>query len=97
MRRLLNLLLLATGMFCLGAAYAEAPLKVVVCAGQSNMLGKRSTVTELPEALQGTQQNQLINLSQTGGNSCRANLMGNIRRKVSVRSLLPPRIKCRAE
>lgn len=66
MKSLLNSLLLTTGMFCFGAAYAEAPLKVVVCAGQSNMLGKRSTVAELPEALQGTQQNLLINFESDG-------------------------------
>lgn len=50
----------------LNTAYAEKPLKVVVCAGQSNMLGKRSTVAELPKELQGVQKNLLINIESDG-------------------------------
>jgi len=41
------------------------PLKVVVCAGQSNMLGARSQVEELPKELQGIQSKNLIFLKKT--------------------------------
>ena len=58
--------ILAVLFMVLGSAYAGDVLKVVICAGQSNMLGKRSTVAELPEALQGTQKNLLINMGSNG-------------------------------
>ncbi len=66
MKNVTKTLLLTAAMLCLNSAYAGDVLKVVICAGQSNMLGKRSTVAELPKELQGVQQNLLINLESDG-------------------------------
>ena len=38
----------------------QAPLKVFVCAGQSNMVGKRSQARRLPDALRGEAQGILV-------------------------------------
>jgi len=66
MKKITKVLRLTAAMLCLHSAYAGDVLKVVICAGQSNMLGKRSTVAELPEELQGAQKNLLINMGSNG-------------------------------
>ena len=61
MKKITNIVRVIAVMLCLGSAYAEKPFKVIVCAGQSNMLGKCSKASELPKELQGSQKNLLIN------------------------------------
>ena len=55
--RQISLAFLAIFAFTHLAEAAEKPLKVVICAGQSNMLGKRSRAPDLPTDLQGAQKN----------------------------------------
>lgn len=58
MHRILMTFLFITGGVLTPLVYAkEEPLKVFICAGQSNMVGKRNNVSELPDALQGIQKN----------------------------------------
>ena len=58
-------LLIVVGAFYNSSVEAQdKPLKVVICAGQSNMLGKRCVVSDLPKELQETQKNLFFD----GGN-----------------------------
>jgi hypothetical protein len=56
----------ATAFLCVAsilgdtAMAQEKPLKVFVCAGQSNMVGRRSKVAELPDELKGEQEDALF-------------------------------------
>lgn len=58
---ILTALLLAGTAFGRSADADETTLKVVICAGQSNMVGKRSIASELPEELRGEQENLFFN------------------------------------
>lgn len=52
--------LFIAGVICSRCLWAsEKPLKVFVCAGQSNMVGRRCVIAELPESLQQVQESNL--------------------------------------
>lgn len=55
-----SLLAVAVAAFCGSAQAEEKPLKVFVLAGQSNMVGMRALVEELPEDLKGDNPNVLF-------------------------------------
>lgn len=59
MKRILSMTL-ALGALVAGVMADEAPLKVFVFAGQSNMLGKRAKAADLPTELQGEQKDALF-------------------------------------
>ncbi len=56
LRTVLLLLLTLFLVLNLPAEGAEKPLKVIVCAGQSNMVGKRGDASQLPAELKGEQK-----------------------------------------
>ena len=61
MRFTIVALVIACTAFIHVANAKEKPLKVFICAGQSNMVGSRSIESKLPKKLQGAQKNIFFN------------------------------------
>ena len=55
--RTTTVIVMLTTMFISHLEAKEKPLKVVICAGQSNMYGWRSRIEHLPDPLKGEQKN----------------------------------------